>query len=98
MSAARGGRRGVTDHRGRGVLRRLASPFSEPGALVGLLPVTADVVYLSRRWRPTVAGLVLAGAGGSFAILSKEQYMPLAVPICIAMALASPPFGTSARA
>jgi len=66
-----------------------ASPFSEPAALVGLLLVAAGVVYLGRDWRSTVLGLVLAGSGGFLAILSKEQYLVLAAPICLTLILAS---------
>ena len=64
-------------------------PFSEPAALVGLLLVAAGVVYLGRGGRGTVVGLVLAGAGGFLAILSKEQYLVLAAPICLALVLAT---------
>jgi hypothetical protein len=66
-----------------------AGPFSEPAALVGLLLVAAGVVYLGRSWRLTVLGLVLAGSGGFLAILSKEQYLILAAPICLTLVLAS---------
>ena len=66
-----------------------AGPFSEPVALVGLLLVAAGVVYLRRSWRSTVIGLMLAGTGGFFAILSKEQYLILAAPICVTLVLAS---------
>ena len=66
-----------------------AGPFSEPAALVGLMLVAAGVVYLGRGWRLTVFGLVLAGSGGFLAILSKEQYLVLAAPICITLVLAS---------
>ncbi|HUY49366.1 MAG TPA: hypothetical protein VMV92_27190 [Streptosporangiaceae bacterium] len=66
-----------------------ASPFSEPAALVGLVLVAAGVVYLGRGWRETVFGLVLAGSGGFLAILSKEQYLVLAAPICLTVVLAS---------
>jgi hypothetical protein len=64
-------------------------PFSEPGALVGLMLVAAGVAYLGRGWRLTVFGLVLAGAGGFLAILSKEQYLVLAAPICLTLVLAT---------
>jgi hypothetical protein len=64
-------------------------PFSEPGALVGLMLVAAGVVYLRRGWRLTVFGLVLVGAGGFLAILSKEQYLVLAAPICLTLVLAT---------
>jgi hypothetical protein len=66
-----------------------ASPFSEPAALVGLLLVAAGVLYLGRGWQSTVTGLILAGSGGFLAILSKEQYLILAVPICVTLVLAS---------
>ena len=66
-----------------------ASPFSEPAALVGLLLVAAGVLYLGRGWQSTVTGLILAGSGGFLAILSKEQYLILAVPICLTVVLAS---------
>ena len=33
-------------------------------------------------------GLILAGSGGFLAILSKEQYLVLAIPICLALVLA----------
>ena len=66
-----------------------AGPFSEGAALVGLLLVAAGVVYLGRGWRATVSGLALAGSGGFLAILSKEQYLVLAAPICLTMVLAS---------
>jgi hypothetical protein len=66
-----------------------ASPFSEPAALVGLLLVAAGLVYLGRGWRETVFGLALAGPGGFLAILSKEQYLILAAPICLTLVLAS---------
>jgi hypothetical protein len=63
-------------------------PFSEPAVLAGLMLVAAGVVYLGRGWRLTVFGLVLAGSGGFLAILSKEQYLVLAAPICITLVLA----------
>src|SRR5437667_7209911 len=66
-----------------------ASPFSEPAALLGLLLVAAGVVYLGRGWRATAFGLVLAGSGGFLAILAKEQYLTLAVPICLTVVLAN---------
>jgi hypothetical protein len=64
-------------------------PFSEGAALVGLLLVAAGVVYLGRGWRATLSGLALAGTGGFLAILSKEQYLVLAAPICVTLVLAS---------
>jgi hypothetical protein len=66
-----------------------ASPFSEPAALIGLLLVAAGVVYLGRSRRATAFGLIVAGAGGFLAILSKEQYLILAVPVCLTLVLAS---------
>ncbi|HEX3388577.1 MAG TPA: hypothetical protein VHT94_06040, partial [Streptosporangiaceae bacterium] len=65
-----------------------AGPFSEPAALVGLMLVAAGVVYLGRGWRLTVFGLIVAGSGGFLAILSKEQYLVLAAPICLTLVLA----------
>src|SRR5260370_2090787 len=62
--------------------------FSEPAALIGLLLVAAGVVYLGRGWRATLCGLALAGSGGFLAIGSKEQYLILAVPICLTLVLA----------
>ena len=66
-----------------------AGPFSDPAALIGLLLVAAGVLYLGRGWRATLRGLALAGPGGLLAILSKEQYLILAVPICLTLVLAS---------
>ena len=65
-----------------------ASPFSEPAALIGLLLVAAGVVYLGRGRRETVFGLAVAGVGGLLAALSKEQYLILAIPICLTLLLA----------
>ncbi len=66
-----------------------ASPFSEPAALVGLLLIAAGVVYLGRGWHETLAGLALAGPGGFLAVLSKEQYLIMAAPVCVTLVLAS---------
>jgi hypothetical protein len=66
-----------------------AGPFSEGAALTGLLLTAAGVVYLGRGWRLTVVGLILAGVGGFLAILSKEQYLILALPICLTIVLAT---------
>jgi hypothetical protein len=66
-----------------------ASPFSEGATMAGLLFVAAGVVYLGRGWRTTAFGLLLAGVGGALAIPSKEQYIPLVVPICLTIVLAS---------
>jgi hypothetical protein len=66
-----------------------ASPMSEPAVLAGLLLVAAGVVYLGRDRRASVRGLVLAGAGGFLVVLAKEEYVFLAVPICLTLVLAS---------
>jgi len=66
-----------------------ASPFEEPAALNGLLLVAAGLVYLGRDKRATAFGLFVAGCGGFLAILSKEQYLILALPVCPALILAS---------
>jgi hypothetical protein len=66
-----------------------AGPFSEGAALTGLLLTAAGVIYLGRGWRLTVIGLILAGTGGFLAILSKEQYLILALPICLTIVLAT---------
>jgi hypothetical protein len=66
-----------------------ASPYSEPATMVGLLLVAAGLVYLGRDWRASVRGLVLAGTGGMLVVLSKEEYIILAVPICLTLVLAS---------
>lgn len=64
-----------------------ASPFAEPAALIGLLLVAAGVVYVGRGRRETNFGLVLVGSGGLLAVLSKEQYIILAVPVCVTLLL-----------
>ena len=66
-----------------------ASPFSEGATLVGLLLVAAGVIYLGRGLAAAACGLALTAAGGYLAILSKEQYLPLAVPICLTLVVAS---------
>jgi hypothetical protein len=66
-----------------------ATPFEEPASLTGLLLVAAGVVYLGRGWRATRFGLAVAGVGGFLTILSKEQYLILAAPICLTLVLAS---------
>src|SRR5215470_3258522 len=71
-----------------------ASPFEEPAALTGLLLFAAGLVYLGRGWRSTVSGLALAGVGGIAVVLSKEQYLILALPVCATLILASAPRGT----
>jgi hypothetical protein len=70
-----------------------ASPFSDPAAVVGILLVAAGIVHLGRGRRATIFGLTLAGAGGFLAILAKEQYLTLVVPVCLALVLASAPAG-----
>jgi hypothetical protein len=70
-----------------------AGPFSEPAALIGLLLVAAGAVYLGRGGRAGVFGIVLAGAGGFLAILSKEQYLLLAIPVCLTLVLATARLG-----
>lgn len=65
-----------------------ASPFNEPAVLIGLLLVAAGLVYLGRGWPETVFGLLVAGAGGFLAILAKEQYVILVLPICLTVVLA----------
>jgi hypothetical protein len=66
-----------------------ASPFSEPATLAGLPLAAAGMLYLGRRGPAAALGLVLAGAGSFLAILSKEQYLILAAPICLTLILAS---------
>ena len=66
-----------------------ASPLSEGATLTGLLLIAAGLVYLGRSWPATVFGLLLTGTGSFLAILSKEQYLPLALPVFVAMLLAS---------
>jgi hypothetical protein len=74
-----------------------ASPFSEPAALAGLLLVAAGLVYLGRDRRASVRGLALSGTGGFLLALSKEEYVFLAVPICLTLVLASAGGGGSRR-
>jgi hypothetical protein len=66
-----------------------ASPFEEPAMLVGLLLIAAGLVYLGRGKREATLGLALVFVGGFLAIVSKEQYLVLAVPVCPAIILAS---------
>jgi hypothetical protein len=66
-----------------------ASPYSEGATLVGLLLVVAGLAYLGRGGVASAAGMVLAGAGGYLTILSKEQYLTLAVPVCGGLLLAA---------
>jgi hypothetical protein len=71
-----------------------ASPFEEPAALTGLLLFAAGLLYLGRGWRSTLNGLALAGPGGIGVVVSKEQYVILALPVCATLILASAPRGT----
>jgi hypothetical protein len=66
-----------------------ASPYSEGATLIGLLLLAAGLIYLGRGGWASVAGFVLAGSGGYLTILSKEQYLPLAAPICVGVLLAA---------
>jgi hypothetical protein len=52
------------------------------------LLVAAGLVHLGRGGRDTLHGLALAGPGGFLAILAKEQYLVLAVPVCVTLVLA----------
>lgn len=71
-----------------------ASPFEEPAALIGLLLFAAGLLYLGRGWRSTLGGLALSGVGGIAVVVSKEQYLILALPVCVTLVLASAPRGT----
>jgi hypothetical protein len=66
-----------------------ASPYSEGATLLGLLLLCAGLVYLGRGGLASAAGVVLAGAGGYLTIMSKEQYLTLAVPVCAGLVLAA---------
>lgn len=66
-----------------------ASPYSEGATLTGLLLAAAGLLYLGRGRLGFAFGLLLAGAGGYLACLSKEQYYLLAVPVCVALVVAS---------
>jgi hypothetical protein len=66
-----------------------ASPYSEGATLTGLLLVVAGLLYLGRGPLALAFGLLQVGAGGYLACLSKEQYLPLAVPVCAAIVVAS---------
>jgi hypothetical protein len=66
-----------------------ASPLSEGATLTGLLLVAAGVLYLGRKGPSFLLGLLLSGTGAYLAIMSKEQYILLAAPICLMLVLAS---------
>jgi len=66
-----------------------ASPYSEPAAIVGVVLVAAGVLYLGRDQRASLRGIAMAGIGGVLVVLAKEQYVLLAVPICLTLVLAS---------
>jgi hypothetical protein len=66
-----------------------ASPYSEGATLTGLLLVTAGLVYVGRGGLASAAGIALAGAGGYLAVLSKEEYVPLIVPVAAGLLLAA---------
>ena len=66
-----------------------ASPYSEGATLIGLLLLAAGLIYLGRGRLSSVTGLVLAAGGGYLTIMSKEQYLPLAAPICAGLLLAA---------
>jgi len=66
-----------------------AGPYSEPAAIVGLLLIATGVVYLGRDQRASLYGLIVGGTGGFLVVLAKEQYVFLAVPICVTLILAS---------
>jgi hypothetical protein len=74
-----------------------ASPFSEGATLTGLLLVAAGAVYLARGWPAAAFGLALAGTGGALAIGSKEQYVPLVVPVCLTLLLVTAASGRGRR-
>lgn len=74
-----------------------AGPFSEPAALIGLLLVAAGVAYLGRGGRAGVLGIVLTGGGGFLAILSKEQYLFLVIPVCLTLVFATARYGSWRR-
>jgi hypothetical protein len=65
-----------------------ASPYSEGATLTGLLLVTAGLVYVGRGGLASAAGIALAGAGGYLAVLSKEEYVVLVLPVSVGLLLA----------
>ncbi len=74
-----------------------ASPYSEGAMLAGLLLVAAGVAQLSRTGRGYVLALLLAGAGGFLVIWSKQQYVPLVLPVCATLVLATRGAGRGGR-
>lgn len=66
-----------------------ASPYSEGATLTGLLLLTAGLLYLGRGPLGLAFGLLLCAVGGYLAVLSKEQYLLLVVPVGIAIVAAS---------
>jgi hypothetical protein len=66
-----------------------ASPYSEGATLTGLLLVCAGVLYLGRGPLALAFGLLLEGVGGYLTIFSKEQYLPLVLPIGVVIVVAS---------
>jgi hypothetical protein len=66
-----------------------ASPYSEGATLTGLLLLGAGVLYLGRGPLGLAFGLLLSATGGYLAILSKEQYLPLIVPVGVVLIVAS---------
>ncbi len=75
-----------------------ASPFSEPAALLGLPLFAAGVVYLGRGLACDGVRPGAGRVGGLLAILAKEQYLAMAVPICLTLALANATWGWPAPA
>jgi hypothetical protein len=66
-----------------------ASPYSEGATLTGLLLITAGLIYVGRGGLASAAGVALAAAGGYLAVLSKEEYAVLIVPVSVALLLAA---------
>jgi hypothetical protein len=66
-----------------------ASPYSEPAAIVGVVLLAAGLLYLGRDRRTSLRGLALAAVGGFLVVLAKEQYVFLALPICLTLVLGS---------
>jgi hypothetical protein len=66
-----------------------ASPYSEGATLTGLLLVAAGIFYLGRGPLGFTLGLLLTGGGGYLAVLSKEQYLLLVIPVGAVLLAAS---------